>query len=434
MNGTLGRFEMTDQTEKIWYCGVDGRRYGPMSFEDLQAMADQGSLRPGDLVWCPDFGRTWRAAETVEGLAFPETSGDPGFAPPPPFANRPAPEPIEMPSTPLTGVEGEEPSAREAGGRAWRRMKAILFQPFSFARWCGIALALFFSMLGAGGGCNVNLNNGGIIDQIKSMDLSSLDAQSIATQLGKIAEAQKTPSLPIPASAFEWAVVAISIAFGLVIGIAFCWIRARATFAVLHKMHRPDAPWVESWQVGNAGGIANSLFLWRIGIGAAFLGAIAVIVIGAVLSGVSGMLDADADFMTALPMMMIWFCIFMVVAAAWSLLLSLTTQFLEPIMYWRQVGAIKAWKILNEFCTQCAGAVFRYYIMLCAWWFVAIAAVLGLMLCTIGIYLVLLLLPFVGTLALLPVLVFFRSTGFELLKQWRPDLPPAKLDQVRTDD
>ncbi len=63
-----------------WYCLVQGRRYGPLSREQLQAWILAGRVRASDLVWAeglPD----WRPASEVEQLR-PKVAG--GSVPPPP--------------------------------------------------------------------------------------------------------------------------------------------------------------------------------------------------------------------------------------------------------------------------------------------------------------------------------------------------------------
>lgn len=67
-----------------WYCLVQGRQYGPLSREQLQAWILSGRVRASDLVWAegmPD----WRPASEVEQLR-PEAAGGsvPPPAPPPP--------------------------------------------------------------------------------------------------------------------------------------------------------------------------------------------------------------------------------------------------------------------------------------------------------------------------------------------------------------
>lgn len=51
-----------------WYFGKDGQRSGPVQLSQLQAMAQQGELKPDDLVWRAGMA-DWQAASTVNEVA-----------------------------------------------------------------------------------------------------------------------------------------------------------------------------------------------------------------------------------------------------------------------------------------------------------------------------------------------------------------------------
>ena len=69
-----------------WYVAVEGRRYGPVTAEQLGAWAQQGRLTAQDLVWREGMAE-WVAAGTVEELAALFAGGVAGATPaggPPP--------------------------------------------------------------------------------------------------------------------------------------------------------------------------------------------------------------------------------------------------------------------------------------------------------------------------------------------------------------
>jgi hypothetical protein len=84
-----------------WYYADQGQQRGPVSFGDLQALIDEGRLKPSDLVWKTGWPE-WVAAGTQPGLfAAPpkaprETAIDSDWAPP-----REEPVPYEPPFTRL---------------------------------------------------------------------------------------------------------------------------------------------------------------------------------------------------------------------------------------------------------------------------------------------------------------------------------------------
>ena len=64
-----------------WFYVKDKKKQGPVTFVQLQSLAAQGHIAPGDMLL--QGGTTkWTAAESVQGL-FPATPGDFPFGPPP---------------------------------------------------------------------------------------------------------------------------------------------------------------------------------------------------------------------------------------------------------------------------------------------------------------------------------------------------------------
>lgn len=60
-----------------WYCYIDGNKYGPVSFEDVQRWVTEGRVKPTDSVWSEGMGN-WVPANSIPGLC----GGMPPSAPP----------------------------------------------------------------------------------------------------------------------------------------------------------------------------------------------------------------------------------------------------------------------------------------------------------------------------------------------------------------
>ena len=104
-----------------WFCQIAGREIGPLSSQQLKAMAAQGQILPTDNVRRGTTGH-WVAASRVRGLfvagqAPPRAVAEPpsffGSAPPPAevFSNLPEPN-VAWPSEPPAA-----PAAPERPGR-----------------------------------------------------------------------------------------------------------------------------------------------------------------------------------------------------------------------------------------------------------------------------------------------------------------------------
>src|SRR5262245_62510126 len=60
-----------------WFYAEGGVQRGPIAFEELKARADQGFLRPDDLVWGEGMS-DWKPAAQIDGLfASPRTAPPP---------------------------------------------------------------------------------------------------------------------------------------------------------------------------------------------------------------------------------------------------------------------------------------------------------------------------------------------------------------------
>jgi hypothetical protein len=56
-----------------WYLSRGDKRYGPITKSDLFRLAEEGKLRPDDMLWKLGF-ETWRAASSIPGLLGPPSN------------------------------------------------------------------------------------------------------------------------------------------------------------------------------------------------------------------------------------------------------------------------------------------------------------------------------------------------------------------------
>ncbi len=402
-----------------WYCVIRGERRGPMAWDDLRRLAETGELLPADLVWQPQFGDTWRDAGHLAGLMSFTAAAAPTPEPAEVMVEEPAAPPVVPATTPLTGETGERPSGLEAGRCAWRRMKGMLFSPFDLARWFSIGFCAWLATFGGGGGCS------GQFDP----KVLKRSVQGGESPLAAIKEQVRTFLVDHPAlTAGLLAAIAVGVLMALALGILFCWLRARGTFMLLHRLHRPAATIRESWDEARV--LAPSLFWWRMALGLSAAVTLLVLAGCALVSTGLPMLRLGTLDPAALPVLLLWVCLLALVAMVWISLSTLTRHFIEPVMYWRKVGVLQAWRVISELCAQYPGAVFGYFMWLAWWGLLAGLAILMVIPLTCCIAAVLLFIPFVGAVTLLPVTLFFRAAGMEFVRQWRPDLLPRGLDQA----
>jgi hypothetical protein len=405
--------DATDR-DREWYCVCRGQRIGPLSWERLRDLVAGGLLARDDLVWEESFGDRWRQAAEVAGLWTPaetEAPRPPAETPPPGPAEKTAgdePRPVMQFAI---AMGGGRPRALAAARDAWRRMSRILFRPLNLARWFSIGFCAWLMTINAGG-CHAG------IDQEVLKLKASLDAgENLAAAMAGRAERM----LPM---------LLAGTMTGIVMAVCCCWLRARGTFMVLHRLHRPAATIRESWRV--AGRTAMPLFWWRLGLGLTAAAAALATVTGAAVTLMAKLLQhsfswrlaaAAGDGIITPLWLAVWTGLLATVAAGWLALHLLTMNFVEPVMYWRDIGVKEAWQVVGSLCRQHPLAVLRFYLALLVWNLAGGVAIVLFILLSCGLGLLLLLIPFIQAVTLLPLTLFFRGLGPEFLAAWRPDLP-----------
>jgi hypothetical protein len=206
--------------------------------------------------------------------------------------------------------------------------------------------------------------------------------------------------------------------FGLVVWVALLWVSSRARFVFLDNVvaERPAIgdPWSRYAREG------NSLFLWRLLFSLVSFAAAMVVVGPPILAG-----TAAAAF-GGRPALGLGGA---ALGALFGLVLGVTVayvtcfldSFVVPIMFRDRLTAIDAWKkflpLLRSHPAEFVLYGLLLLVLLVATMLVLVAA--GIMTCCIG--LLLMALPYIGTVVLLPVWVTYRGYGAEFLAQFGPE-------------
>lgn len=285
------------------------------------------------------------------------------------------------------------------------RIKIILFKPFDLGRWFIIGFCAWLAYLGngaggAGGGPNFNIPR-----KHHRHDLQIGQAVSEAKQY-------LLDNLP-------WIIPAAIIAAVVIIGIwlVITWLSSRGRFMFLHcvanNKAQVKAPWREYRKQ------ANSLFLFRIVLWVIGLVAVGLPVAGLVIFIIITL--AKTGFHVA---SVLGFVIIGLVIAALSVVLFLakkfTMDFVVPIMFLQRTSCVAGWR---EFMTILSANKLRFalYLLFQIVIVIAIGAIISLGFC-IGCCLccvsLLLLIPYIGTVIILPLLVFKRAYSLYYLRQF----------------
>ena len=310
-----------------------------------------------------------------------------------------------------------EISVAEPVSPALERVKLMLFQPFDLGKWFVIGFCAWLAYLGeggggGGGGGNFGNNfNGGKHSHETAADVRhglELAWSYVLNHLYWI----------VP-------VAALFILLCLALGILILWLNCRGKFMFLHCVALNKAEVVEPWNKFAREG--NSLFWFRLVLG--LIGAVLTIpllVIPAVLilrMVFRGEPDVGGIMTTGVLVL-----VFFGVAIVFAIIRKFTVDFVVPIMFLRGEKCWTAWKEFYGLLSAHPGQ-FTLYILFS----IVLAMGIGVLVLTFMLvtccFCCLMLLPFIGTVVLLPVLIFKRAYPLYYFAQYGPQYdvfpPPA---------
>ena len=309
-------------------------------------------------------------------------------------------------------------SVTEPISPALERVKQMLFRPFDLGKWFIIGFCAWLAMLGeGGGGFSGNFGNG------SSGSHTSSNSGNAGENFGHGFEQAHNYAL----ENLYWIVPAVIVVLVLLITfwLLILWLSSRGKYMFLHCVALDRAEVGEPWE--KFSGEANSLFKFRVALGLTgllmtlpCLVFIAVATMRMILRG-----EPDVAAIVAIACVLM---LFIVLAIVFALVRKFTVDFVVPIMFLRGAKCLDAWR---EFYALLAGnpGQFALYILF--------QIVLGMAIGVITLFAViitcccagcLMAIPYIGTVLLLPVLIFSRSYSAYFFAQFGAQynvFPPA---------
>lgn len=289
---------------------------------------------------------------------------------------------------------------------AYERVKQMLFKPFDLAKWITIGFCAWLAGLGeSGGGGSFNSGNSGShgssgqpVEQFRHFYREASDYVS----------ANLVWIIPVAVALVVFAVAA---------WLLVLWLSSRGKFMFLHCVALDKAEVVEPWT--KFAGAANSLFRFRIGMGLIGMVVMLPLVVFIVLVILRMVLRGEPDvagIMVAIGLVLA----LVLVAIVLAIIRKFMVDFVVPIMFLRGESCLAAWREFGALLSANAGQ-FTLYILfqIVLSWAIGLMVLLAILLtcCIAGC---LMLLPFLGTVLLLPVLVFKRAYPLYYLAQYGP--------------
>jgi hypothetical protein len=303
-----------------------------------------------------------------------------------------------MDTTPSRQISVIEPI-----GAAIKKTKKILFQPFDIAKWFAIGFCAWLAALGSGGNLNFNFGNWGSRGQCPDFQQKIHNAKEAVLE-----------NLPMVIGIGTLAILII-----VILSLVFMWIRSRGQFMFFDCVARNKgeiiAPWKQYAQQ------ANSLFLFRLVLGLAGLVLSILFIVPLVVIGISFLNTGIAGFALANVVwgFLMFFCIIMV-ALTLSGINLLTNDFVVPIMSLRQCTVTEGWKEFWALLMSNKSPFTLYLLFLFVIGLVIGMIILLAVLVTCCCAACFLAIPYIGTVLMLPILVWRRAYSLFYLAQYGP--------------
>lgn len=311
-----------------------------------------------------------------------------------------------MPIQPLPTGRPRDISVTECIDPAYERVKQMLFKPFDLAKWITIGFCAWLAGLGetGGGGGGFNGLNGFNEDSHGNSHPAS-DFRHFYYQVRDYIVENIHWILPL---------AVFLIVLCLTIWLVILWLSSRGKFMFLHCVARNVAEVEVPWK--KFAGAANSLFRFRVTMGLIGVGLLLPLLVGIAALIVRMLLRGEADVAGLATVLALGLGFFLLVVV-FALVHKFMVDFVVPIMFLRGGTCLAAWR---EFIGLFTEHFWRFILYVLFQIVINIAIgviVLMAILITCCVAGCLMALPFIGTVLLLPVLVFQRSYPLYYLAQ-----------------
>ena len=295
-------------------------------------------------------------------------------------------------------MNGSEPKIEIFGpfGEAFEWMKRMLFQPFDFRKWLVVGFAAFLANLSG----NINFNFGRKIGRGGDWSFRSMSHDFT----GRTDASEWLASCAIP-------LIIILVLVAIAIAVALLWVGSRGRFifadCIVHNRGAIAAPWREYSREG------NSFFIFTLLVGLAVLAIIALAFVPIVLPFIQGWTEGAAFAASLTVGIVLVIGLVLLITAAWSLV----SQLMVPVMYRRRCGALVAFREVLGLIVARPGPMILYLLF-----FIVLGLGAAMIAClSMPLTCCITMIPYVGTVALLPIYVVLAAFPLFFLRQFGPD-------------
>ena len=282
-------------------------------------------------------------------------------------------------------------------GSAMERVKTMLFRPFDLGKWFVVGFCAWLATLGQQG-----FGGGGGFHQ----PWNGTNARHSLEQAKDYVVNNLNWLLPL---------VAAVVLVGLVVGVLIVWVSSRGQFMFLHCVALDKAEVAVPWN--KFAREANSLFGFRLILGLGTLVLLLPFLVVAILIVIQMISQQNANVGGILGLIGIGFGV--TVCSLVSFVISkFTRDFVVPLMFLRGGTCLAAWKSFRHLLAANVGLFVLYLLFQIVLSLVIFTLVVAVVLATCCLAGCLMAVPYLGTVLLLPVLVFQRTYSLQYLAQY----------------
>lgn len=272
-------------------------------------------------------------------------------------------------------------------GAAFELMKRMLFQPFDFKKWLVVGFAAFLANLSG----NTNFNYTPDLNDKKDWSFRSMTH-------GSSNEWLTSCGLPLLIG-----LLLLVIAIAIVV----YWVGCRGRFIFADCIVRNRGAIVEPW--GEYSREGNSFFLFSLLVGLICLVLVAIVSVPVWLPFARGWTEG-AGFVATLSVGIVALVAVVVLIAA---ALSLIYQLMVPVMYRQRCRALPAFREVVRLIRSNPGPMILYLLF-----FIVLCLGAGMIACVSLLACCITLIPYVGTVVLLPIHVVLTAFPLLFLRQF----------------
>jgi hypothetical protein len=299
---------------------------------------------------------------------------------------------------------------------AWERMHVILFRPFDFGKWFVIGFSAFLAgFLQGGNGFSYRFN----------YNINSDWNQNQNVELQKIHDSIMEAFRHWQTGAYVLIILA-AIVLGFALGVLFLWLGARGQFLFLDNIVRNRGAIAWPWSHYSRQG--NSLFFFHLAVMlisfAIFLPILIVAVVMAIPLFQQDRWPAGWETVGFIALGLVYFAL----ALVFSFFLFVYREFGVPLMFRNGLMARDAFMKSMRLIMAYPGSIILFVLLRIAIFIgvTILSVIICCVTCCIGM------LPYIGTVILLPVLIYVKCFTLDCLAQfgpeydiWTVDVPPS---------